>query len=187
MIIEVGGDGILFPGAVVQREGVVRILYAGNFGYAHDYETLVAALAAPLPKGVELVFHSSGAGYEVFKRRITSMPGAARVVLAGPLGTEDWVDAMARADIGLVTMRPGAEDILFPSKTYSAMLAGQAILAVCPRQSDLADTIVESDGGWVIEPGDRAGLRRLLEELATASGPRAYRAATRAGLRPTAF
>ena len=26
-----------------------------------------------------------------------------------------------------------------PSKTYSAMAAGQAVLAVCPRASDLAD------------------------------------------------
>lgn len=167
-IIEVGGDGDLFPGEVVQHAGVVRILYAGNFGYAHDYETLVQALACPLPEGIEIVFHSSGAGYEAFKRRMTSMAGAARVVLAGPLGTEDWVDAMARADIGLVTMRPGAEDILFPSKTYSAMLAGQAILAVCPAKSDLAATVTASQGGWVIEPGDAAALRGVLEELAAA-------------------
>ena len=42
---------------------------------------------------------------------------------------------------------------------------GQALLAVCPRESDLADTVTKHDCGWVIEPGDAAGLRALLESL----------------------
>ena len=72
---------------------------------------------------------------------------------------------MTAADIALVTMKRGAEGIVMPSKTYSAMAAGQAILAVCPRESDLADTVTKHDCGWVIEPGDVDGLRALLEAL----------------------
>jgi glycosyltransferase involved in cell wall biosynthesis len=65
----------------------------------------------------------------------------------------------------MVTLKRGAEGLVMPSKTYSAMAAGQAVLAICPRASDLADTVLASDAGWVVEPGDTAGLRALLDRL----------------------
>jgi glycosyltransferase involved in cell wall biosynthesis len=167
VIIEVGGDGNLFPSAATAPAGVIRLLYAGNFGYAHDYETICDLLAQPLPAGLELVFHASGAGYGRFKQELARRGHKARAVLAGPLETADWAGSMAGAQVALVTMRSGAEGILFPSKTYSAMLAGQAILAVCPRASDLADTIESAGAGWVVSPGDADGLRALLERLAS--------------------
>lgn len=165
-IIEVGGDGLLFSGELAPATGGLRVLYSGNFGYAHDYHTLLDALTSPLPVGLELVFHSSGAGYEAFKRELACRGLPAGLVLAGPLRTSEWVNAMRLAHVALVTMKPGAEDILFPSKTYSAMLAGQAILAVCPRASDLAATIEASGAGWVVEPGEANELRALLVNLA---------------------
>ena len=69
---------------------------------------------------------------------------------------------MRSAHVGLVTLKPGAEGLVMPSKTYSAMVAGQAILAVCPAQSDLADTVRMHEAGWVVEPGDVAGLRAAI-------------------------
>jgi len=38
-------------------------------------------------------------------------------------------------------MAPGAEQVVMPSKTYSAMMAGQAVLAIAPEESDLVDLI----------------------------------------------
>jgi len=73
---------------------------------------------------------------------------------------------MRAADVALVTMKPGAEGLVMPSKTYSAMMAGQAILAVCPLESDLADTVRQDDAGWVVAPGDAAGLRAILAAAA---------------------
>jgi glycosyltransferase involved in cell wall biosynthesis len=71
---------------------------------------------------------------------------------------------MLSADIGLVTMRPGAETVVMPSKTYSAMVAGQAILAVCCLNSDLADLVLEHDCGWVVVP-EAAGAASLVSLL----------------------
>ncbi len=88
-----------------------------------------------------------------------------RLTFAGTRGSAEWRTAMLAADVALVTMRPGAEKVVMPSKTYSAMAAGQAVLAVCPRESDLADLIIAHDCGLVIEPGDAAGLHTLLESL----------------------
>jgi colanic acid biosynthesis glycosyl transferase WcaI len=68
--------------------------------------------------------------------------------------------------LALVTIAPGAERVVMPSKTYSALVAGQAILAICPRKSDLADLVFRHDCGWVVEPGDVAGLTRTLAWMA---------------------
>ena len=101
------------------------------------------------------------------------MPGF--VELGGNLPNAEWVPAMLNADIALVTMIPGAERVVMPSKTYSALVAGQAILAVAPRDSDLADLVIKHDCGWVIEPESLAkgrpghgvaGLTALLAHLA---------------------
>jgi glycosyltransferase involved in cell wall biosynthesis len=166
VIIEVGGDGRLFSEEPKIKKDSIRVLYAGNFGHAHDYETIAQVLSKPLPIGIEFVFHASGFGYKALKQRLAGKPSKNRIVFDGPLNSDAWVSTMAHADIGLVTLLPGAEDILFPSKTYSAMLAGQAILAICPIESDLADTVIQSGGGWVVKPNDEAHLRALLLQLA---------------------
>lgn len=165
-IIEVGGDGDLFRADLQLSNGRIRVLYSGNFGYAHDRETIVNAVDEEVARDVELMFSSSGAGYADLRQELEKAGKSHLVTLGGPLGLTEWVQVMSHAEVGLVTMRPGAEDILFPSKTYSAMLAGQAILAVCPGSSDLAETIRKARAGWVIEPGDYLGLRRALASIA---------------------
>ena len=145
----------------------VRCLYSGHMGLLHDWQTLAEALVAGLPEGLSVEIASNGPGANALKKALAGMEqrSAARLLYAGTRGNIEWRAAMLAADIALVTMKPGAEKVVMPSKTYSAMAAGQAILAVCPRESDLADTVYKHDCGWVIEPGDAAGLRTLLESL----------------------
>jgi glycosyltransferase involved in cell wall biosynthesis len=66
-------------------------------------------------------------------------------------------------------MKVGAERIVMPSKTYSALAAGQAILAVCPIDSDLAKTVLSHDCGWVVAPGDADELVRVLDEIVSSA------------------
>jgi len=54
---------------------------------------------------------------------------------------------------------------VMPSKTYSALAAGQAVVAICPTASDLADTIRKHDCGWVVTPGDVSGLSNSFREI----------------------
>ena len=52
-----------------------------------------------------------------------------------------------------------------PSKTYSAMMSGQAILAVAPENSDLVDLIKSANCGWWVAPGDIEGFQDCLIEI----------------------
>jgi hypothetical protein len=79
---------------------------------------------------------------------------------------------MLAADVGLITMIPGAEAAVMPSKAYSAMVAGQAILAVCPLDSDLADLVLSHDCGWVVVPdGGRSAASCRFPNAAVHHGP----------------
>ena len=52
-----------------------------------------------------------------------------------------------------------------PSKTYSALAAGQAILAICPSDSDLANLVRDENCGWVVSPGQSHEFRHALTEI----------------------
>ena len=85
---------------------------------------------------------------------------------------------MLRAQVALVTIAPGAERVVMPSKTYSALVAGQAILAICRRESDLADLVRQHDCGWVVEPGNPEQLAQTIRLASRSEDPsRAERAA----------
>lgn len=97
------------------------------------------------------------------------IPEHSQVTFTNGLLPEEWKRTMSTHEIGLVTMKHGAEDILLPSKTYSAMAAGQAILAICPKRSDLADLVRKHKCGWVVEPNDTKALIKVLNESITDS------------------
>ena len=144
----------------------VGVLYCGNFGRMHEVDTVVAVLRGGLPVGVRFDFRGNGAGFQTLATATAGLGLGEQLRLGGSLPEREWLDAMAAADVALVTMKRGAEGIVMPSKTYSAMAAGQAILAVAPRESDLSDLVAAHDCGWVVEPGDVAGLRSVLDLLA---------------------
>lgn len=167
VVIPVGADGEPYRDHPPQRlrpGETLRILYSGQLGRMHDVATLQAGWAGggQAFAGVQWSFHASGAGYARLRHEVGSRPG---VEWGGALADAAWQEAMKRAHVALVTMAPGAERVVMPSKTYSALVAGQAVLAICPCRSDLANLVRRHDCGWVIEPGDAAGLGELIRRL----------------------
>lgn len=154
----------------------VRVVYCGHLGRMHDVRTFAEGcrlgIEATDARAIDVRFHVTGPRVEELNQALgmtgsdksRHFPGGLTVTVAGPTADRDWHDLMLSADIGLVTMRPGAETVVMPSKTYSAMVAGQAILAVCCLNSDLADLVLEHDCGWVVVP-EAAGAASLVSLL----------------------
>lgn len=168
-VIPVGADGDPFQSHTPRLRSPdhkLRVLYSGNLGRMHDTATIVDLLKQGAPVGWTLAFRGHGSGFRSLESMVAGSDLANHLVLAGPLPDLEWTDAMLAADIALVTMSPGAAGLVMPSKTYSAMVSGQAILAISPLKSDLADTVRRHDAGWVVEPGDVAALRAVLTEAA---------------------
>jgi glycosyltransferase involved in cell wall biosynthesis len=168
-VIPVGSDVLPFQGhePAPRERSEVRCLYSGHMGRLHDVQTLALSLEQGLPDGVIIEIAADGLGANTLKDFLAHRPAAklGHLIFSATRELEEWRMAMLAADVAIVTMRPGAENVVMPSKTYSAMAAGQAILAICSLQSDLADTVLRHKCGWIVAPGDVAGMRRLLESL----------------------
>lgn len=173
VVIPVGADGEPFLSSMPQfldDSNLLKILYCGNMGRMHDVETIVGALMklSGSNAGLDAKFCGTGQGIVRIRETASSIKGKLSVHVGPGLTDDEWVFAMKNASVALVTMNNGAEHIVMPSKTYSAMVAGQAILAVCPKKSDLADLVLSHGCGWVVEPGDINGLADLIEHLTSA-------------------
>lgn len=184
VVIPVGADGAPFRGCMpVQAtdQTSVTLLYCGNMGRLHDYRTIYDALqllrakedfqAGVMARGrrLRVAIHGNGAGFKKFRALAGADSGDAvwELVFGANLTGNAWAKQMRDADIALVTMSKGAERVLMPSKAYSALVAGQAILAVCTDDSDLADLVREHECGWVVSPGDASALAEILREIRT--------------------
>ena len=176
VIIPIGADQALFSESPVERRSLnpqssPTILYCGNFGNMHDSVTLFDYWKRSDEQGDSLqwAFHCSGPKRAELEAVLSELPAdfIKQIQLGGGLDQAAWIATMESADVALVTMVPGSETVVMPSKTYSAMMAGQAILAIAPEDSDLIDLIKAADCGWFVEPGDFDGLARVVEAICT--------------------
>ena len=164
-IISVGADETQFPelGRLEDLKSI-RVLYCGNFGNMHESKTLFDAWNSGINNTFQFVFHCSGPKrkeLELFKKKHESIP-ADRLQIGDGLSNKEWIKVMQSSQIALVTMSEGSQDVVMPSKTYSAMMAGQAILAVAPEDSDLVDLIKDADCGWWVTPGNVEEFQKCL-------------------------
>ena len=179
-VIPAGANARMFatcPPAAVAPDDPVDILYCGNLGAMHDTETLVRALAFALRhrgtlSGITLTFHASGSQYPALREQLheveLAIPGSLR--FEAPLDDSAWARRMTRAHVALVTMKPGSENVVMPSKTYSALAAGQAVIAICPYDSDLARLIRHEGCGWVVSPGAANELLEVFRQVSCNRG-----------------
>jgi len=158
------------PAKSADGSNPLRFCYSGNFALLHDTETLAEALlllaGRTLSRPVEFVFAGTGQGYSPLRARLETVRSPALSVRFLPtLPEPEWKELLGHCAIALVTMKPGAGSVSFPSKTFSCLAAGQAVLAIAPRDSDLAELILGQDCGWLVEPGDASAVARLVEAL----------------------
>ena len=160
----------------------VTILYCGRLGRLHDADTPAdwirrqrAPARGTIRRPVRLLLHASGGGYRRLRSEmgwdaasgLEALASGDLVRYGGNLDRDAWINAMRSAEVALITLAPGAERVAMPSKTYSALVAGQAILAVCSGNSDLADLVHKCDCGWHVHPGDSAAFAHAVETIRT--------------------
>lgn len=175
-IIPVGGDNELFLDSkplLMLENSPVDILYCGNLGSMHDIDALLEALDSESfsNSNFNLTFNASGANYAGLKERLREKKSYpfANIRLDSPLSDPAWRERMREAQVALITLKQNAEKLAMPSKVYSALAAGQAILAVCSPDSDLAVLIEENDCGWVADPRKPEQLQSAMLEITTNS------------------
>jgi len=162
--------------------------YSGNLGRAHDSETILAAIAltaasraitaadgasiahAPEPMhrdgAVEWLFVGGGAQLAGLKARIEQRGD--RNVRFEPYQPRDRLSAsLAVPDVHLISLRPGLEGFIVPSKYYGIAAAGRPAIFIGDPEGEIGRILSASGTGLVVAEGDGAALARAVVKLAS--------------------
>jgi glycosyltransferase involved in cell wall biosynthesis len=99
---------------------------------------------------------------------------SARIQLLPYVPREGLAQSLAAADVHLVSLRRPWQGLVVPSKLPAAFSIGRPVIFVGPSDSEPADWIRESTGGWAVEEGDTDALQQAVQE-ATDPGTRQKR------------
>ena len=124
--------------------------YGGQLGHLHDADNIIKFIDVvknePNSGAHQFAFNLSGANAEYLKNKVEY----SNVKIEGAIPSNLWREKIKNYQIGIVSLSPGGASVCLPSKTYSMMGGGLAIIAICPIWSDLADLVLSLDSGWVI-------------------------------------
>jgi glycosyltransferase involved in cell wall biosynthesis len=144
----------------------LRVAYVGYLGHMHDWQTLAEGLGLWLASGTDahITIAATGFGAQRLQNAL-GLDTHPNVRWLGALDHDAWLETLIQTDIALVSLRAEAALASFPSKVFSAMRAGCALVAVAPLGSDLAQVIAEAKCGEVCLPGEPAQLYEVLRGL----------------------
>lgn len=138
-----------------------RLFYSGNLGvkqglpdFLMDYRA-----AASADMGWRLAIHGGGAERGRLAEEVGRTPGCE---FGDVLDEESYLTALLSCSACLVTQRPGVGANFLPSKLLPALATGTPVLAVCERQSPLAEEVLEGGFGVVVPPKEVDLLKDVL-------------------------
>lgn len=155
------------------------VLYSGNMGLAHEFETLLA-VADRLRDDPSILFSFVGGG----PRRAEVEREAKRLGLPNvefrPYAPRSQLDqSLTAGDVHLVTLRERMPGLLVPSKIYGILAAGRPTLYVGPPTGEIAEILREGRCGTLVPSGDAEALLDAIRSYRSEPG-RAEREGERA-------
>jgi glycosyltransferase involved in cell wall biosynthesis len=141
------------------------VAYSGNLGRVHDLEPVIAAAALVREaRDIVFVFVGAGAQRENLKAEAERLElDNVRFIPSQP--RENLGATLAAADIHLVTLRPGCEDYVYPSKLYGITAVGRPILFVGPAHCEIAEAVESAGIGRAVDRDDVAALAEAIRQL----------------------
>lgn len=145
----------------------VTVLYSGNMGNTHNVNVIVeAARRVEHNSQVSFLLIGDGAGrQEIEKQTERYALGNLRLLPYQPWEILPY--SLATGDIAVITQAPDSERLSMPSKTYSMLAAGCAVIACTDTDSDLADLVLKNEVGLVCPPQNDAALAEAITTLAS--------------------
>lgn len=145
-----------------------RLLYSGNLGRYHDFDALLDCAKELSQENFEFRIVGRGAKRDHVEQRIRT-EGITNVRLDDFVSLDSYSSLLAWADACYVSMERGIEGTCVPSKSYSIMAAGRAIVASAAKETELAYAVNDHQCGVVVEPGNSAALVEALRNLQRSS------------------
>jgi hypothetical protein len=157
------------PAALLGRR---VLLYSGNYGVAHEVDTIVDGLIRHHRDGsgrFGLWLNAVGIRVDEVEKRLR----AANVPVARtePVALAELPRVLAAADVHLIALRSGFAGLVLPSKVYACIDSRRPILFVGPKSSDVHLLCTEAHCAHYecVEPGNSEEFVAALDRFDTAS------------------
>jgi glycosyltransferase involved in cell wall biosynthesis len=151
-------------------EGMFVVLYLGNTGIGHGFETVLDAAEQLRDAGDRVRFLFIGGGVrwpeiEAEKAR----RGLDNVILKSYVAKEQTPAVMGTADAALITLRDEALGINSPSKLHANLAMSLPVIYVGPKGGNVDEAIERFGCGLSLRHGDVQGLIRFIRRLASSN------------------
>ena len=148
-------------------EGRFVVMYCGNFGATHDLTSLIDA-AELLLDCPDVFFVLIGGGTRVREVTASVAQRKLRNLALLPFQSSEHLPYwLAAADCAVVCLDEAFVGVSMPSKTYFAMAAGSALVAVSPPGTDLAAVVQAAGCGIHVPPRNAKALADAFAGCAT--------------------
>jgi colanic acid biosynthesis glycosyl transferase WcaI len=153
-------------------EGVARlglqgkqvVLYLGNAGTGHRFDTVLKAAAQLSASDHAFVFIGGGSAWPVLQAAQES-ERLANVILEGYVPKEATPVVLGAADAALITLRDEMMGVMSPSKLHAALAMALPIVFIGPAGGNVHEAIERFGCGISLRHGDSDGLVSFLERL----------------------
>jgi len=152
----------------VDLVGSCVLLYSGNYGIAHEVDTVLEGYRRHHRQGtgrVRLWLSAAGAGVgeAVERLRQQGLP----FHRSAPVPLERLAALLCTPDAHLITLKDSFVGYVIPSKVYACLESQKPVIFVGSAESDVELLARGSSAGyWRVPCGDPAGFATALEELA---------------------
>jgi hypothetical protein len=152
--------------------GHVVLLYSGNYGVAHDIDTVLEGYRRHHREGtgrVRLWLSAAGAGAVEAERRLREQELPFHK--SPPVPLEQLARLLRSPHAHLIALKDSFVGYVIPSKVYACLESKRPIIFVGSADSDVELLAQGATAGyWRVACGDPAGFAAALEELADRSG-----------------
>lgn len=141
------------------------VLYSGNMGRCHDLETILEAVKLLQAEPIQFVFIGNGAKRQAFRAEADQL-GLVNCQFLPYQDKENLPYSLTACDLSLVSVSPGMEGLVAPSKLYAALATGRPVGIICEQHSYLRKIVTNGDFGEAFNNGDAVGLAAFIRRLA---------------------
>lgn len=150
-------------------QGKCVLLYSGNFGVAHEVETVAQGYQIHHQRGsgrVHLWLNATGVGATLLSERLSG--AGVPFFHSAPVPLDRLRGVLVAASAHLITLKDSFVGFVVPSKIYACLESGRPLLFVGSSESDM-DLLAREQSAlpyWRVGCGDVEGFAHVLEQLA---------------------
>ena len=141
----------------------IGLLYSGTVGYAHDLKPFIELARECRVAKIDAAFCFAGYGNQYKVQTAEISEEDTNIRLAGFASEEELEKRLSAADIHMVSLRPGWEGIVVPSKFFGSLAIGRPALFSGPENSDISLWCKEHSVGFTLTKNTVDELKRFIE------------------------